>query len=294
MEENSASTEALRNILNRKFLEIICIKVLAALRQENTKQLICKNKKMHNLKIKLNKLPKEKYNIPVLNLSSASLSLLKYGLHQSFVDKHKYVKRDVAVEMESVALRLDNYVDFSMKETFHEFLRSSANIISNNIYSEKDNTVKLLSPLIKNDKIVILAADKESCTVILNKSDYIRRVNNIIGEGIQQGKYIETIDTTQTDLNHFQDFLYRHFKRSEHYDQMLPVSNQSGRFFATAKTHKFTSLNDTTAENLKLRPIIDLTGTYIYNTSKVIANYLRPLSKNQYTPILIMKMFFMM
>ena len=155
--------------------------------------------------------------------------MLKYGLHQSFVDKHKYVKRNVAVEMESVALRLDNYVDVSMKETFHEFLRSSTNIISNNIYSEKDNTVKLLSPLIKNDKIVILAADKESCTVILNKSDYIRKVNNIIEEGMQQGKYIETIDTTQSDSRHFQDFLYRHFKKSEHYDQMRPVSNQPGR-----------------------------------------------------------------
>ena len=185
--------------------------------------------------------------------------------------------------MESVALRLDNYVDFSMKETFHEFLRSSTIIISNNIYSEKDNTVKLLSPLIKNDKIVILAADKESCTVILNKSDYIKKVNKIIEEGMEQGKYIEAIDTTQSDLKHFQDFLYRHFKRSEHYDQMRPVSNQPGRFFATAKTHKFTSLNDITVENLKLRPIIDLTGTYTYNTSKVIANYLRPLSKNQYT-----------
>ena len=34
---------------------------------------------------------------------------------------------------------------------------------------------------------------------------------------------------------------------------------------------------------MKLRPIIDLTGTYTYNTLKVIANYLRPLLKNQYT-----------
>ena len=56
---------------------------------------------------------------------------------------------------------------------------------------------------------------------------------------MQQGRYIETIDTSQRDLKHFQDFLYRHFKKSEHYDQMRPVSNQPGRFFATAKTHKF-------------------------------------------------------
>ena len=128
--------------------------MLAALRQEKTKQLICKNKKLHNLKIKFNKLLKVKYNIPVLNLPSVSLNLssLKYGLHQSFVDKHKHVKQNVAVEMESAALRLDNYVDVSMKETFHEFLRSSTKIISNNIYSEKDNTVKILSLLIKNDR----------------------------------------------------------------------------------------------------------------------------------------------
>ena len=229
------------------------------------------------------KLPKDKF--PVLNLSSESLDLssLRYGLYQSFVQK-KYVKRSVAVEMKSVAARLDKKIDISMKETFHESLRSSTNINSNNIYSEKDNTVKLVNPLIKNNKIAILAADKEPCTVILNKSDYIRKVNNIIEKGMQQGKYIETVDTTtQSDLKHFQDFPYRHFKKSEYYDQMRPVSNQSGRFSATAKTHKFTSLNDITVENLKLRPIKDLTGTYTYNTSKVIANYLRPLSINQYT-----------
>ena len=95
--------------------------------------------------------------------------------------------------------------------------------------AQKKITVTLPSPLIKNDKMVILAADKESCTVKLNKIDYIREVNNIIEEGMQQGKYIETIDTTQSDSRHFQDFLYRHFKKSEHYDQMRPVSNQPGR-----------------------------------------------------------------
>ena len=61
---------------------------------------------------------------------------------------------------------------------------------------------------------------------------------------------------------------------------MRPISNQPGRFFATAKTHTFTSLSDITVENLKLHQIIDMTGTYTYNNWKVIANYLQPLSKN--------------
>ena len=64
---------------------------------------------------------------------------------------------------------------------------------------------------------------------------------------------------------------------------MCPKSNQPGRFFATAKTHKFGSINDITLDQLKLRPTIDQTGTYIYNVSKVVAKYLRPLSKNKYS-----------
>ena len=73
---HSASAESLHNILNSRFFEIIYFKVLATLRQENTKQLICKNKKLHNLKIKFNRSPKDKYNITVLNLSSGSFGFI--------------------------------------------------------------------------------------------------------------------------------------------------------------------------------------------------------------------------
>ena len=64
---------------------------------------------------------------------------------------------------------------------------------------------------------------------------------------------------------------------------MHPKSNQPGRFFATARTCKFDSVNDITLDKLKLHPIIDQTGTYIYNASKVVAKYLRPVSKNKYS-----------
>ena len=45
----------------------------------------------------------------------------------------------------------------------------------------------------------------------------------------------------------------------------------------------FESISDITLEQLKLRPIIDQTGTYIYKASKVVAKYLGPLAKNEYT-----------
>ena len=55
---------------------------------------------------------------------------------------------------------------------------------------------------------------------------------------------------------------------------MLPSSHQAARFFATAKTHRFENINDITIDNLKLRPIIDQTGTLYYKTRKEIGEYL--------------------
>ena len=46
---------------------------------------------------------------------------------------------------------------------------------------------------------------------------------------------------------------------------------------------KSKSICDITLEQLKLRPIIDQNGTYIYKSSKVVAKYLAPLAKNDYT-----------
>ena len=43
---------------------------------------------------------------------------LKYSLHHSFTDKNKYVKRNIAVELESLAASLDEFVDQSLKEFF--------------------------------------------------------------------------------------------------------------------------------------------------------------------------------
>ena len=105
----------------------------------------------------------------------------------------------------------------------------------------------------------------------------------MISEGISNGKYVETVDNTQKDLKHFKGFLYRHFYKTKCYDSMRPVSNQPARSIATAKTHKFDTTEDINVKDLKLRPIIDQTGTYIYDASKVVAQFLKPLAKNNFT-----------
>ena len=70
----------------------------------------------------------------------------------------------------------------------------------------KNTTFNSLNSLRKNKDIVVLAADKEFCTVILNKDDYIKKVNDIIDDGIKQMKYdVETTDNTCNELKRFED-----------------------------------------------------------------------------------------
>ena len=96
-----------------------------------------------------------------MTLSSEFLHLSspKYGLHHSFVDQNKFVKQNIAVEMESVAIRSSKYVDVFMIEPIPEFYRYQQKYILRKSY------LKLLNSY-KNNKIIILAVDKESCTVI--------------------------------------------------------------------------------------------------------------------------------
>ena len=89
-------------------------------------------------------------------------------------------------------------------------------------------------------------------------------------------------DTIHSDLKRYQDFLSRHLRKHEKYNSFYLSSHQPARFFATAKTHKFNSYDEITKENLKLRPIIDQSGTMTYNISKFIADYLKPLANNDY------------
>ena len=91
-------------------------------------------------------------------------------------------------------------------------------------------------------------------------------------KGIQQQKYTKTEDATDSELKQFQVF-----QVSEHYDKMCSIPNQPGYLIATAKTCKFSSIDDITLSNLILRPVINLTGRYTCNASNVIPNHLKPL-----------------
>ena len=89
-------TTQLKNKVGLILYRYIWSRILKSLRLTNIMQLRCKNKRLHNLiTSKPNKL--DSYKIPVVNLFTENLDTeaLRYGSHYRFVNKTKYVKRNV-------------------------------------------------------------------------------------------------------------------------------------------------------------------------------------------------------
>ena len=197
-------------------------------------------------------------------MQSIDISPFEHGLKQYFEEKNKYIKKDIAVEFETLCSSVDRDISPDDKKKFHEFLRSATKTFTQNVYRTKENTHILLKALKTNKDIVLLSADKDSSVVILDTTCYKEKINRLINDGKSKGVYVtEEIDNTLTELKPFQNLIYRNFKRHEKYRKTRPTSSQPARLFATAKTHKFTDTKQMNINHLKLRPIIDQTGTHL-------------------------------
>ena len=238
----------------------LLIDLCNSLRKSNILQLKTKNNKMRN---RGPKHANKTSQVPVTNLSDYDIdtSILKYGLHHSFIDKNKFIKRGLPVEFESLVTTVYELVTPEQKEEFHEFLRHTTNLLSQNVYHTRDNTFKETHKIGNNNNVVILPGDKDSSVIIMNRLDYTKKVKSMLQQGISEGKYVTIEDNILKELKSFQSFIYSHFKKSTFYKDMMPSSHQPARFFTSAKTHKFENFDDINIKKLKLRPIIDQTVT---------------------------------
>ena len=209
-------------------------------------------------------------------------SQLELGLEYSCINKSKNERKFLSANLKSICQRVDKDTDQGMKEEFHVFLRGCTDIFIKNMNNTKDHTYSNLKGLIKNKNLCVLSGDKDSCVIIMNKQDYMQKLEDMLNEGIKRGTYEQTTDTTKQDLETFQSFLYRNFKNHPSYDKMRPKSNQPARLYATAKTNKFNNHDEVTVEKLKFRPIVGQTGTATYDAAKIIGEYLKPLGLNEY------------
>ena len=143
-----------------------------------------KNQKIVNL-IKCKKKPcNTNYSIYIIDLSNYNFSnkerqQLKLGLDYCFVDKNKDVRRSLAANMESLADSVKDNIDYNDLEHFHEFLRGYTDIFTNNIYAAKDYTDHNVRGMVQNKDIAVVKGDKDFNVVIIKKSDYVTKLDDI-------------------------------------------------------------------------------------------------------------------
>ena len=141
------------------------------------------------------------------------------------------------------------------------------------IQPNKSNITKeelwAIKELKQDDQRIILTADKGVALVVLNKKDYIERAEQLLNQPTyrkiqedptskQKSKLIRILKKIKTEGG----------ISDEKYKKMYPTGAGPPKFYGLPKIHKRETL---------LRPIVSSKGTVNYNTSKELANILKPL-----------------
>ena len=119
--------------------------------------------------------------------------------------------------------------------------------------STTDYTYKHLKRIVNDKNLVVVSVDKDSYVVLVDKTDYRDKLQKLVDNGIKNGIYKRAENNTLKDLKLFKSFLYRNFRKYEHYEEMVPKSNQLEQLYGAAKTHKFTNIDEITIDNLKIQ-----------------------------------------
>ena len=236
----------------------------------------------HSKLIKLNKGPigqnynslKSKliHNISSYNLTPAEERLLCRGWDfcienkiNNFIDfktdieinSQKFQRHCHPNTFSNICRNIYNYSEIFMKTIKKKKIR--------NISDEEFNALKSLK---NNKEIIISKADKGNSIVILDRKDYISKMNNILQLKQFQSTKHSTLTEKEKSMNKYISKLYKEeIINKETYWYIHSTSSNNATMYGQPKTHK---------PNYPLRPIISSIGSYNHNLSK----YLYQLIKN--------------
>ena len=248
------------------------------------------NEKLNSLQV--NKTDRLEPNKIVLNYSKRKLSeyeinVLSYGLKFS-VPPLKINKNNYLTSFETAYKCLENNLQFLKFDKVTELKESIKNIAlksffnykyDNNKFNFSKRKLQILKNLSKDPNIIILKSDKSNQVVVMDKVDYINKLNDIISDR-SKFELINTEIGKQIRLQEKRVTAYLlKFKKSnviskEIYDKLHPVGTLPGRLYGLPKTHK---------NNIPLRPILSAINTPTYNIAKFLVPLIQPLSINKYT-----------
>ena len=95
----------------------------------------------------------------------------------------------------------NSIIVLSIKNDVWRFLAANteSDTFTNSIYATKDYTYHNLRGMI------LVKHDRNSSIVTMKKSNYVTKLDNMIGDGITKDTYIETTDNVLKELSRFQE-----------------------------------------------------------------------------------------
>ena len=114
-------------------------------------------------------------------------------------------------------------------------MRGYTDIFTDNVFQTKGYTYHNLKNLTQEKDVVVMKGDKEFLVIILNKTDYIEKLENMVKEGIDKGADTLAEDNIVKDLKNFKQCFKQNLKGYSKLDDMLPPFNQPARIYATTK-----------------------------------------------------------
>ena len=212
-------------------------------------------------------------------MSNKEYTALSFGLDHHIPTKSKDVAREVKFQQfyQGLFTGLIHLPD-NVLSLLKTKLRSTCEKYSqvNVPYKYK----KVIDNLSKNKSIVILKQDKGRGVVILDTTKYTEECMAL--SNTEHFKRLTTDPTAATERK-IQKVLKKiksKFSEQE-YKRSYPIGSAPARFYGTAKLHKLK--NDSTVDDLPIRPIISNINTASYQLAKYLAKLLSPLSTSEYT-----------
>ena len=271
--DHNERTASLRATMDKTVLDPILASIIinvTKLEVDTKLRMSRKLNKLYNATVVLPDNTKEAYiNISDYTLTEHEQNLLNLGLNchiQSPVDKYK---RRVELEIfyEQI-LNLKQSKTVEISPNLQEQLRAEGSRHPSNCHSD------ILTPelrsaaksLRENPDIVIRRADKSNIFVILNKTDYTKKIDDVLKDGSKFQKITKNpCDQIKSKINKLID------RTVTETGKPVPLKKivgdySPGYIYGNVKTHK---------EGEKLRPIISQITTPTYHTAKQLDNIIK-------------------
>ena len=202
----------------------------------------------------------------VVNLSSRTLTdaeerVLRRGLNFAPAPR-KIPTMDIAAAIEAVARRMVNEEAADLRGSVRNILKK-AKLPPPNLQKDERAAIKAL----KEDKnITILPADKGNATVVMDTSQYVEKVKDLLTEPVyEKVKKDLTPATERRVLKEIWEMERRKLTPKDLGKRLKPVAS---KLYGLPKIHK---------PQVPLRPIVSCIGSLTYHLAKYITSLISPL-----------------